>query len=136
MVNRSFYLVDLPGYGCAKVSKRLQAEWGRELEGYISDEQRLAGVVSLMDIRHGPTRLDLDLIELLNASGRQRLVVLTKSDKVGRGQRARMQNEVQRQLGLATRPMAVSVRSGEGRRELMRSIGDLATEWRVMQRGE
>jgi GTP-binding protein len=136
LVNGSFYLVDLPGYGYAKVAKRLRAEWGRELEHYIGEEERLAGVVALMDIRHGPTALDLELQGLLDAAGRERVVVLTKADKVGRGQRAGMQLQVQRQLGLAVTPMAVSVGTGEGRGELVRYIDGMVTEWRLRQQGE
>ena len=98
-VNSDFYLVDLPGYGYAKVAKKLREEWGRELENYLVHEERLAGVVTLMDIRHGPTALDLELQELLDELGLARTVVLTKADKVGRGHRAKMQNDVQRRLG-------------------------------------
>ena len=63
----ALYLVDLPGYGYAKVGKDLRRQWGLELEGYLRHEERLAGVVTLIDIRHGPTHLDLDLQELLRA---------------------------------------------------------------------
>lgn len=136
LVNGSFFLVDLPGYGYAKVAKQLQAEWGRELARYIAEEERLAGVITLMDIRHGPTALDMDLQRLLDTVDRRRVVVLTKADKVGRSQRARMQQEIQQRLGLAFRPIAVSVRAGEGRRELMRQIDELVTGWRHRQRGD
>jgi GTP-binding protein len=130
LVNSSFYVVDLPGYGFAKVARQLREEWGQELGRYLSDEERLAGVVTLIDIRHGPTALDLDLQEMLSAAARDRVVVLTKADKVGRGQRATMQREVQQQLDLATLPLAVSVNAGEGRRELLGEIESLATAWR------
>jgi GTP-binding protein len=136
LVNGAYYLVDLPGYGYAKVAKRLQAEWGRELERYIADEERLAGVVTLMDIRHGPTRLDLDLQDLLDEAGLDRVIVLTKADKVGRGQRVRMQNEIQHRFGMESRPMAISVRTGEGRRELVRQIDGLVSQWRHRQLGD
>jgi GTP-binding protein len=137
LVNGSFYLVDLPGYGYAKVAKKLREEWGQQLGRYLGDEERLAAVVTLMDIRHGPTALDLDLQELLLEIGRERLVVLTKADKVKRGQRTKMQREVQHRLGLATPPMAVSVKTGEGRRELIQKIDELVSLWRrEHQRGD
>jgi GTP-binding protein len=136
LINRSFYLVDLPGYGYAKVGRQLREEWGRELGQYIASEDRLAGVVSLVDIRHGLTARDRDLQNLLLTKGLERLVVLTKADKVGRGQRARMQHGVQRELGLHIPPMAVSVRTGEGRRELLKSIDDMVSRWREQQRRE
>jgi GTP-binding protein len=133
LVNSSFYVVDLPGYGYAKVAKQLRDEWGQELGRYLLDEQRVAGVVTLIDIRHGPTPLDLDLQEMLTAAARERVVVLTKADKLSRGQRANTQREVQRQLGLATPPLAVSVNAAEGRRELLGEIESLVTAWRGRQ---
>ena len=134
LINRSFYLVDLPGYGYAKVGKQLREDWGRELGRYIRDEERLAGVVSLVDIRHGLTARDNDLQELLLASDRERQVVLTKADKVGRGQRARMQQSVQRELTLHELPLAVSVRTGEGRQDLLAGINDMVIRWRTQHR--
>ncbi len=137
LVNKSFYLVDLPGYGYAKVARQLREDWGRELGLYLAQEERLAGVVTLVDIRHGPTALDLDLQELLLASGVERLVVLTKADKVGRGQQAKMRQRVQQQLGLPRQPLTVSVQTGEGRRELMAGIDEVVAGWRTEhQRGD
>ena len=137
LVNGSFFLVDLPGYGYAKVGKELRDEWGRELARYLADERRLAGVVTLIDIRHGPSAQDVDLQELLVGSGLPRQVVLTKADKVGRSHRVKMQREVQDGLGLSQPPLAVSVTTGEGRRELLRAIDGLVAEWRTEdQQGE
>ncbi len=137
LVNGSFFLVDLPGYGYAKVGKELRDEWGRELARYLADERRLAGVVTLIDIRHGPSAQDVDLQELLVGSGLPRQVVLTKADKVGRGHRVKMQREVQTGLGLSQPPLAVSVTTGEGRQELLRAIDGLVAEWRTEdQQGE
>ena len=136
LVNRSFYLVDLPGYGYAKVGRQLREEWGRELGRYIASEERLAGVVALVDIRHGLTARDLDLQDLLLNAGCERLVVLTKADKVRRGHRARMRQQVQRELALHVPPMVVSVRTGEGRREVLKSIDEIVTIWRERQRSD
>jgi GTP-binding protein len=133
LVNRSFFLVDLPGYGFARVARQLQEDWGRELASYLANEQRLAGVVTLVDVRHGPTDLDLGLQELLLAQGRERLVVLTKADKVKRGQRTSMQHTVQQQLGLARPPLAVSVKTGEGRSELLGRIDELIESWKTLR---
>jgi GTP-binding protein len=136
LVNRTIYVVDLPGYGYAKVGQALREEWGRALGDYIAGEERLAGVVTLVDIRHGLTDRDRDLQELLLAGGRERLVVLTKADKVGRGQQAKMRFEVQRELALHVPPMVVSVRTGEGRRELLNCIDDMVSSWRQRQRSD
>jgi GTP-binding protein len=134
LVNRSFFLVDLPGYGYAKVQRSLRQEWSRELGSYLAREKRLAGVVTLVDIRHGPTALDLELQELLLECGRERLVVLTKADKEKRGRRHAMQNKVQHQLGLPTPPMIVSVRTGEGRKELLQQVHGLIIGWNERER--
>jgi len=134
LINRTFYLVDLPGYGYAKVAKKLREDWGRELGRYIHEEERLAGVVSLVDIRHGLTARDRDLQALLSESDRDQQLVLTKADKVGRGQRARMRQAVQRELGLHVPPLAVSVRTGEGRQELLAGINDMVVRWRSQHR--
>ena len=136
LINHSFYLVDLPGYGYAKVGRQLREDWGRELSRYIHEEERLAGVVALVDIRHGLTARDRDLQELLLASEIDRQVVLTKSDKVGRGQRAKTQLAVQRELGLPVPPPVVSVKTGEGRRELLAGIEDMVNRWRTQHRSD
>jgi GTP-binding protein len=130
LINRSFFLVDLPGYGYAKVGRALKDEWGREVGSYLATEERLAGVITLVDIRHGPTDLDLGLQDMLIAHGRERLVVLTKADKINRGKRAAMQFQVQKQLGLAVPPAVVSVKTGEGRVELLGQIDSLVDRWR------
>lgn len=130
LINRSYFLVDLPGYGYAKVGRALKREWDRELGSYLANEERLAGVVTLVDVRHGPTELDLGLQDLLIEHGRERLVVLTKADKVKRGHRSNMQFRVQKELGLARPPLAVSVKTGEGRKELLGAVDELIEGWR------
>ncbi|MEE4270944.1 MAG: ribosome biogenesis GTP-binding protein YihA/YsxC [Thermoanaerobaculales bacterium] len=130
LINGSYFLVDLPGYGYAKVNRALQEEWGRELGNYLATEERLAGVMTLVDVRHGPTELDLGLQDMLIEHGRPRLVVLTKADKVKRGQRARMQFQVQKKLGLPRPPLVVSVKTGEGRKELLTRVDELIDGWR------
>jgi len=129
LINKNFYLVDLPGYGYAKVNKTLRDQWGRELGAYLTNEERLAGVVTLIDIRQGPTALDLDLQNILENCGRRRIPVLTKADKVGRGQKSAMQQRVRKELGLPDLPPAVSVKTGEGRNELLSSFQQLIEEW-------
>ena len=129
LINKNFYLVDLPGYGYAKVNKTLRDQWGRELGAYLTNEERLAGVVTLIDIRQGPTALDLDLQNILENCGRRRIPVLTKADKVGRGQKSAMQHRVRKELNLPNLPPAVSVKTGEGRNELLSSFQQLIEEW-------
>ena len=129
LVNKNFYLVDLPGYGYAKVSKTLKDQWGRELGAYLKNEERLAGVITLIDIRRGPTVLDLDLQYILEECGRLRIPVLTKADKVGRAEKSAMQHRVRKELELSFLPPAVSVKTGEGRNELLSSFQHMIEEW-------
>ncbi len=136
LVNRGFYLVDLPGYGYAKVNRKLREQWGAALGRYLVEEERLSGVMTLIDIRHGPTALDVELQNLLLAAGRERLVVLTKADKVNRSHRAAMLRQVQFDLGLPAPPLAVSVKSGQGRRQLMDRIESTLLLWKERQRGD
>jgi GTP-binding protein len=133
LINGNLYLVDLPGYGYAKVGRKLQQEWGRELTRYLAEEPRLAGVVALVDVRHGLTALDLQLQQLIAESGLERVVVLTKGDKVKRGKRKEMQYAVQRQLALPTPPVVSSVTSGEGRKDVLDAIEALASQWKAQQ---
>jgi len=136
LVNGNFFVVDLPGYGYAKVSRVLREDWGRELGRYLRSEERLAGVLTLIDVRHGPTALDLDLQDLVLGSRAERIVVLTKADKVKRGQRTNMQLKVQRQLALPTPPMVVSARTGEGRIELLASLDEVLSRWKERNSGD
>jgi GTP-binding protein len=89
IVNGSFYLVDLPGYGYAKVSKVQREGWQRVISGYLRRRETLSGVVQLVDARHDPTRDDLMMFQKLVDAGRDFLIVLTKVDKLKRSQRAR-----------------------------------------------
>lgn len=132
LVNNTFFVVDLPGYGYAKVGSRLRESWGRELASFVSTENRLAGVICLLDIRREITPSDADLFSFLAEVGREKVVVLTKADKVGRSERARVQQVVQRQLGLAT-PLAVSVKSGDARGELLAEVEKLLGSWRARE---
>jgi GTP-binding protein len=80
----SLYLVDLPGYGFARASKGARAGYRKLVNDYLRTRSSLAGVVWLLDIRHQPSKDDLDMQKLLSESGRPVLAVLTKADKLTR----------------------------------------------------
>src|SRR5687767_15255983 len=82
LVNDSFYFVDLPGYGFAKVSKSMRADWGKMAEEYLSNRQELALCIQLVDSRHKPSRLDIQLYEWLVFNQKPFIIVATKSDKL------------------------------------------------------
>src|SRR5688572_13705104 len=77
LINDEFYFVDLPGYGYAKVSKAMRSDWGAMAEEYLSDRVQLALCIQLIDVRHEPTRLDLQLNEWLNFHEKPHIVVAT-----------------------------------------------------------
>ena len=79
-----FMLVDLPGYGYAKVSDSEKERWAELVEGYFADNRRFALVVQICDIRHKPTADDLQMIEFLSANNFPFVVVLTKKDKLNK----------------------------------------------------
>jgi GTP-binding protein len=81
-VNESWYLVDLPGYGYAKVPVKLREKWVRATEEYILNRENLVSLFVLLDIRHKPQRSDLDFMEFLGLNGIPFARVFTKSDKL------------------------------------------------------
>ena len=99
-VNAKLSFVDLPGYGFAKVSRAEQEKWGPMIETYLGERVNLRLVVSILDIRHDPTQQDRDLIEWLRHYGRNHLIVLTKSDKISRGEAMRRRRQIVAHLGL------------------------------------
>lgn len=91
-------LVDLPGYGYAKVPRAMSREWGTLVGKYLESRRSLAGVVVLMDIRHPLTELDTTLLDWCRAADLPVLAVLTKADKLSRGRRAAALSEVSGRL--------------------------------------
>ena len=127
LVNEAVLFADLPGYGYAKVSRSLQEDWWALVEGYLTHRVPLRGVVHLVDARHPPTDRDQGLQDFLVAVGAPSVVVLTKADKVPRGQRRAVQAAAVRLLGLARAEMGLffSAETGEGAPELWRAVDAL-----------
>jgi GTP-binding protein len=103
-------IVDLPGYGYAKVAKDIKREWGILLERYLQERQELAALVVIMDIRHPLTPLDVRLIQWIAPRGLPLHVVLSKSDKLTRQQQAQVVREVTEALAPMA-PLPVTVQS-------------------------
>ena len=101
------HLVDLPGYGYARVPQSMRAQW-RELVGaYLGAARNLVGVIVIMDARHPLTPLDVQLIEWLGA--RPLHILLSKADKLSRNEQARTLQDVQRRVGRHTATLFSSV---------------------------
>jgi GTP-binding protein len=117
------YFVDLPGYGWAKASQSERAGFRRLLDTYLKKRERLAGVVWLLDLRHAPSDDDFAVQDLLIAAGRPALTVLTKGDKLPRGQRLAAVRSRAREVGLEVGDLLLtSARTGEGIGDLRQSI--------------
>lgn len=123
-------LVDLPGYGYAKVSQGEKKRWAELVEGYFQQERNLALVIQLVDMRHPPSRDDMHMIEFLCEGGFPFLIVLTKSDKLNQTERkqrlAALRETFADYEGLQRIPFS-SV-TGEGAEELREILSAMAEE--------
>ena len=122
-VRDDFYIVDLPGYGYAAVSKSVRAQWGPMMEGYLSKRSELRGIVLLVDAR-GIEQHDRSTLEWLKAIQRRALVVTTKVDKLSRSERPTRLAAIRD--GLALPPdmpvLPYSSVTHEGRDQLWRAL--------------
>lgn len=83
-INNDFYIVDLPGYGYAKVSKKEKDSWGKTIDMYLTGRQQLKRIVLLVDCRHKPTGDDIMMYQWIKHFGYDVVIVATKSDKLSR----------------------------------------------------
>ncbi len=122
-INDEVNLIDLPGYGFAKVSKEEKRIWGKMMQDYFARTEDLCHVFHLVDIRHEPSQEDREMNAFLRASGIPFSVVATKSDKISRGQRLKYIAPICR--ALAVQPWQVqpfSSETGEGRDQILEII--------------
>ena len=125
-VNDRFFLVDLPGFGYARVPKPVRGEWRELIEGYLSRSPQLRGVVHLVDARHPPTELDRHMMEYLSDVGVPALVVATKMDKLKKSERDSHLARVQQGLAVdAQQLLPFSSHTGEGRDALLIALDSL-----------
>lgn len=121
-------LVDLPGYGYAKVSKSELDRWADLIEGYFNQDRRFALIVSLIDIRHDPSQLDLDMVDFLAGAGKPFAIALTKADKLSKQKANAQKQRIMRALDLpeGTPVILTSAESGAGIEDLRKLIGQRA----------
>ncbi len=93
-INDSFYFVDVPGYGYAKVSKTEREKWGRMMEEYFETRKQLKLVVQIIDIRHQPTNDDIQMVDYINYLEIPLLLIATKLDKVAKNKRDQRLREI------------------------------------------
>ena len=121
LINNRFGFVDLPGYGYARVPLIIKSTWGEMATSYLAKRTSLVLSIHIVDSRHEPTKLDLQLHEWLELNAKPRLIVATKSDKLSN-------NELQKSIERARRTLsndmvvAYSANTGRGRDEVWRRI--------------
>ena len=125
-INNGFVLVDLPGYGYARISKEKQAEWRPLIESYLRRTGQLRGIVLLLDIRREPSDDDRAMLDFLAEVEVPTIVALTKTDKLSKTAARERAAEISRALQLdADQVIPFSAHSGEGRVELLDAIVEL-----------
>ena len=124
LLNKSLYLVDLPGYGFAKASKAEQKSWGELLDRYLKSG-RVKHLLMLIDIRHAPTQDDLQMFRYLIYYGIPYTLIATKADKIAKSKRR--QEACARAKALGAPPFAIpfSAETGEGKADLLNRIGQI-----------
>ena len=127
LINEKFYLVDLPGYGYAKVPEQIRAGWRKLVEDYISERQNVKLVFVLIDSRHEPTYLDELMVSWLEYYEIPFAVILTKSDKISPN---KMQKQIYRSSKIVNNEdlcidyIPFSTITGEGKNEVIKLIED------------
>jgi len=125
-VNNGFVLVDLPGYGYARVSKQQKSEWKPLMESYLRRTTQLRGIVLLLDIRREPSEDDRAMLDFLAEMEVPTIVALTKLDKLSKAAARERVAELAETLGLSNEQVIpFSSHSGAGRVELLEAITDL-----------
>lgn len=124
MVDETYILVDLPGYGFAKVSKDLKEKWGKSIQDYLEKRPQLKLLLLLMDMRRDPTDDDIAFVEWAHFHDKPILCILTKSDKL-------TTSETQKQTALFQKTFSdlalipYSIKDSQGRKQLIRKLEDL-----------
>ena len=100
LVNDKFYIVDLPGYGYAKVPKSVSRTWGDLIKSYFEEADELQRVFLLLDVRRDPSDQDLRMHEWSRGLGREDSVILTKADKLSKNQLVKRRAEIAKEMNL------------------------------------
>ena len=129
-VNDAMYLVDLPGYGYAKVSQSVKEQWGKLIERYLKRSRQLKAVFLLVDIRHDPSANDKMMYDWIVHNGYQPIIIATKVDKLKRSQVQKHVNALKDGLNLlpGTRVIPFSAETKQGREEIWELMDTLLFE--------
>ncbi|MFZ4450571.1 ribosome biogenesis GTP-binding protein YihA/YsxC [Salibacterium aidingense] len=123
-IEERFVFVDVPGYGYAKVSKSERAAWGEMMETYFSNRENLQGVVLIIDVRHAPSKEDVQMYAYLKHFELPILVIATKADKVSKNKRPRHVKQVKETLGMEKTDDIVlfSAETGQGKEDSWKAL--------------
>lgn len=126
-VDEKFRLVDLPGYGYARVSKSKKSEWGKIIDTYLSSRENLMEVLLLVDCRHKPTEDDREMYQWIKAYGYNGIVIATKSDKLSQSQLAKQLKIIRAALQMEPEAVLVPISSEKrfGKYEIWDMFNDL-----------
>lgn len=129
-VNDAMYLVDLPGYGYAKVSQEIKEKWGKLIERYLNGSKQLKAVFLLIDIRHEPSANDKNMYEWVVYNGYDPIIIATKLDKINRSQVQKHVKMVRTGLGVkpGTPIIPFSATTKQGRDEIWALMEELLAE--------
>lgn len=129
-VNDMLYLVDLPGYGYAKVSEEVREKWGRMIERYLHGSRQLKAVFLLVDIRHAPSENDRTMYQWILYQGYEPVIIATKLDKITRSQVSRQLKILKEGLEVkpGTKMIPFSAETRQGRDEIWELIEDVTKE--------
>lgn len=119
-----FMLVDLPGYGFAKVPERIRELWGPLIEAFFKNRENLRGVIMLVDSRRTQDS-DRDMVAWITRLNLPIILVATKADKVSRGKRQAATREIQEGLGIDGEPIFFSAYTGEGKHQVLGQLRNL-----------
>ncbi|WP_026510619.1 MULTISPECIES: ribosome biogenesis GTP-binding protein YihA/YsxC [unclassified Butyrivibrio] len=129
-INNEFYLVDLPGYGFAKVPDSVKKQWGKMIENYLNKSVMLKQVFLLIDIRHEPSANDKMMYDWIVATGAKPIIIATKADKIKKSQIEKHLNMIKDTLGMPEDGVLLpfSAQSKDGREEIYEVMDALLEE--------
>lgn len=132
-VNDEVYLVDLPGYGYAKISQEIREKWGKMIERYLHESGQLKAVFLLIDIRHEPSANDRDMYNWILYQGYEPIIIATKLDKIKRSQISKQLKLLRDGLKVTagTKIIPFSAETKQGRDEIWEIIDGFAEEIKV-----
>lgn len=121
----SFYLVDLPGYGYAKRSKKEILEWSAMIENYLSSSDKITHIILLVDIRHNPTNDDKSMLDWIIHYGIKPVIICTKAEKIAKTKRMNACRGIAGALEYSGEILPIDSVSGYGRDAIVELIKDL-----------